>query len=542
MANIFERLVAVVSPAAAEKRARSAMRTESLRAAALAKREYTAALAGRRTDGWFSPRGASANSVIRGAAPTLRDRAHDLVRNNSYAQMIVSRHADNIIGDGITPKARTGSPENNKIVDDLFEAFSKRIDPEGQMNFYGLQYQAVRGMVSGGEVFLRRRIRRLTDGLKVPLQINLLESEFLDSTRQLPYSSNSRNIVRDGIEFDLLGGRRGYWMFQQHPSGGNGFDFQKVQSVFVPSTEIAHLYEPQRQQSRGVSWLATIMLDLKDLEDYASAEMLRKKTEACMVGVVIPGDDEIDDDEPQVGMRRDRDVSIKDLDVSEEEFDEREVLGPGVVDASGAEVERFEPGMFVIARGGKDIKFNNPSVSAGHEAWVRTQLRRIAAGARMPYEVMTGDLSLVNFASGKMGSLQYQGFVSSIQWNIVVPQICLPIWEWFVDAIKLAGLIPENLVVDVEWTVPRVQSINPKDDAQADQTDVRNGFQSWDEAVTKRGGDPDKVAAQIVARQKFWTEHGVILDSDPRYVSAAGQKHQADATAPNQGTPDAAAE
>ena len=48
-----------------------------------------------------------------------------------------------------------------------------------------------------------------------------------------------------------------------------------------------HTYNILRPgQVRGVLWLAPVMLALCDLDDYRDAERMRKKTEACLAGIV----------------------------------------------------------------------------------------------------------------------------------------------------------------------------------------------------------------------------------------------------------------
>ena len=98
--------------------------------------------------------------------------------------------------------------------------WSQRCTSDGIADFYGLQYIACREMIEGGDVFARRRWRsepiagvQSKDKI-VPLQIQLLEAEFLDRAKNGPVGPNYASA---GIEFDGIGGRRGYWLFQQHP-------------------------------------------------------------------------------------------------------------------------------------------------------------------------------------------------------------------------------------------------------------------------------------------------------------------------------------
>ena len=56
-------------------------------------------------------------------------------------------------------------------------------DADGRLDFAGIQKQALRTVVESGEVLVRRRIRRPEDGLPIPLQLQVLEPDHLDATR-----------------------------------------------------------------------------------------------------------------------------------------------------------------------------------------------------------------------------------------------------------------------------------------------------------------------------------------------------------------------
>ena len=94
-----------------------------------------------------------------------------------------------------------------------------------------------------------------------------------------------------GIEFDPLGRRRAYWLHAEHPGDAHGALRGGLNSRPVPASEIAHIYEKQRTQARGVPWGAPAIRSLRDLDDYEVAELVRKKTGAGVTAIVF-GDDE----------------------------------------------------------------------------------------------------------------------------------------------------------------------------------------------------------------------------------------------------------
>jgi len=496
--NIFDRLVSYVSPSAGLKRVSARKRMEILEGANF--RKYDGASRGRRTQNWRTT-SSSADVEISAASRTLRDRSRDLVRNNPTATGIVSTWANYLVGTGIKPRSSGPDADRNRLVDDLFAAWAKNCYSDGTMDFYGIQNLVARTMVESGEVLVRRRVRRPQDNLRIPLQLQVLEPEFIDETRQSD-PKRSRSVV-NGIEFDVIGRRRGYWMHQNHPGSGDMSVFSN-QSKFVPSSEICHVYEKNRTQVRGAPWLASCIIPLRDVDEYNQSEAVRKKIEACVVGVVIPGDNEV----PDLGL--------------EETVDGDSNKSNGVTDANGFPIERFEPGMFAYLENGKDVKFNNPAISVGMEMYLRTQYRRIANGSRMPYELLTGDWSQANFATGRIGMLNFRRLVTSIQHNVIIHSFCQPTWDWFIDMAIAVGALPEG-DYPCEWQPPEFEDIQPIDDARADLLNIRMGKKSLKSVIAKSGRNPDQVMKEIIEMNKILDDNEVVLDSDPRRVAVNGQ-------------------
>ena len=137
------------------------------------------------------------------AGALLRDRMRDLVRNNPHAAKAVSVLVNNIIGSGIIARAASGNDKLDAQATALWEAWSARCDADGQLDFLGIQTLACRQMVEAGEVLIRRRPRRASDGLDVPLQLQLLEADMLDAGRNGDLVDGGRIV--QGVEFNGLG-------------------------------------------------------------------------------------------------------------------------------------------------------------------------------------------------------------------------------------------------------------------------------------------------------------------------------------------------
>lgn len=490
--NWLDRALSLVAPETATRRVRARARFNAL------KRAYAGAALGRHTDGWRTP-STSADAEISVGGQRLRDRARDLVRNNPGAAKAVSVFAADLVGHGITPRPNTGDDAKNARIKAAFARWASQCDADGQLDFFGLQTLAVREMIEGGEVFARRRWRKIDDGLDVPVQIQLLESDFLDGGKN-GLLQNGRRAV-NGVEFDAIGRRTAYWMFKEHPGSDAIGSLVGYESSAVPATEIAHLYEKQRTQARGVTWFAPIVRRVRDVDDYDFAEGIRKKIEASAVAFVIGADE---------------DLSIS---PTGEAHDGESF--PKITDAFGNVLEKIAPGLIGYLRGGRDVKFNSPAQTGGYEEYKRVAAREIAAGLRIPYEYLTGDLSNVNFSSARVGIVAYRRLCEQIQWQIIVPMLLEPWWRWFGEAAKLGGIV-SVADIPVEWDMPKWQAIEPYRDAMSDLINLRLGKKSWPEVIGEGGRNPDDVLTEIIAYNKKFDEAALVFDGDPRRVTMAG--------------------
>jgi capsid protein len=200
-------------------------------------------------------------------------------------------------------------------------------------------------------------------------------------------------------------------------------------------------------------------------------------------------------------------------------------LQPGLYNARGQRVEKVEPGMFLNAVGGRDIKFSQPAVTDSYDPYKTSMLHTVAAGWRVPFALMTGRLDKVNYSSSKIGLEGFRRMISMLQWQVIIPMLLQPLWDWFCEAAYLAGKI-QTPTVEAEWSPPRFYSADPLKDVKARVLEVRAGFRSLPSAIAETGENPEDVIDEIEAFNKKLDDKGLIFDSDPRRISQAGQTQQ----------------
>jgi capsid protein len=177
--------------------------------------------------------------------------------------------------------------------------------------------------------------------------------------------------------------------------------------------------------------------------------------------------------------------------------------------------------MIEYLKPGEDIKFNAPAAAGGYREYLTTELQGIGAGVDVPYELLSGDLSLVNYSSYRAGMLGFRNAIEAFRWLTLIPMYCRPTWRRFIDTLVLIGKLPEANY-SVQWTAPKFESVDPLKDAMAELKKIRTGTLTLPEAIAQNGYDPEKQLLEIKRVNELLDEYQIILDCDPRNVNDKG--------------------
>ena len=139
----------------------------------------------------------------------------------------------------------------------------------------------------------------------------------------------------------------------------------------------------------------------------------------------------------------------------------------------------------------------------------------------MPYELLTGDLSQVNYSSIRAGLVEFRRQIDAAQWQLFIPMFCAPVWRWFPEAAWAAGHIPTPDVM-VEWSPPKLKAVDPQKDAIANLLSIRSGTMTLAEVIGRQGRNSDAFLTEIAATNAKLNALGLVLDSDPRRVTKTG--------------------
>lgn len=502
---------------------------------------FEAGRMGRRLGSWIPSR-VHVNTLINQSGPNTLARARFLARNNGYATSAVECFSANLVGDGIKPSWKSPLPipdvdndasddqiaaaksaaksasKQKQSVHELWARWTIEADAEGVTDFYGLQKRIARELFIAGEIFVRLRPRRLSDGLSIPLQIELYPSEQLPLWLTMPLANG--NWIRQGIEFDQIGRRVAYHFWRVNP-GDITLAPKFGERVRIPASQILHVFDPlEAGQIRGMSRLTPAIVTLWMLDLYDDAELERKKTAALFsVFVVRPDPD---------GEFFDKETTVR--------------------EDEGTLSVKLQPGSAQTLFPGEDIKIAAPAdVGNSYEPFQYRTLIRICAALGLPYAGTTGDLKGANYGSQRAGMIEARRRAEGLQNGILIHQFCRPVFRAFMDSAHIAGALDFDGYADdprdylqMQWIPPRWMWIDPLKDRQAEILAVDAGFKARSQVIEEEGGDAAEVDQRIAEDDARAQRLGITFSGVPslRQILAAPPPDDGDKEPDSEASPD----
>jgi lambda family phage portal protein len=440
--------------------------------------------------------------TLAGAVP-LRRRAAYYARNNPWITNAVSGIVANAIGVGIRPASQHPDKVMRKALENRWARWCATADADGMTDLYGLQANATRQMIEGGECFAR--FEPSDDPRNGLFKVRLLDSDMVDMALTRELGNNARLV--GGVEFDGQGRRVAYHVSPKRP--GELFTIASS-PVRIPATDMAHLFQALAPgQVRGVSWLAPVLLRIRELDYYEDAQLAKQRTSAMLAGFIKKTLGGPDDPPPGVSPSN-----------------------AAAPNTKGEIEQEWAPGTMIRLEDGEDITFSDPPEVGDAVPFLRLQLKSIAAGLGVPDYILTGDMSDANYSSMRTALVEFRRRLEMLQFSVIIHQFCRPIWERFVIASVLSGAIEapdfEKRMDDylsAEWYPPAQDWIDPTKDVQAEELAVANGFKSRRQVVTERGYDIEQLDAEIAADRAREKSLGISVGPKPSTPIQAQQEN-----------------
>ena len=446
---------------------------------------YNGATMGRRmVNVATSFRGASSLALSDGIMLTAR--ARKAAMDNPRATVGVQSFRAEVVGTGIRPHSNHPDPDKRHLIEHEFHLWTiqssavRRLMNDGSsdslQDFFCQQGLVCDNVIVAGEAFARLRPRLTSDlspiGLRVPLQVELIEPEQLPQWKTSGEMASPTNLIRGGIEFDKIKRRVAYHFYKHNP-GDSALWPDTYEVVRVPASSILHVMEFLRgDQIRGITALAPILVALSDFDEYDDAERFRQKLGAYMFAWKKTSNP----DNPNMELNS--------------------TVGNDSADPGTAYLE-MQPGQLNILDSNINEDFDfyaHPGVENGYEPFMKVQNRHLATAQRISYDMLTGDMTEVNYSSARVRLIALRRQWRQFQRSVLEHQFCRPVFRAWLDAAALAGVInasdykknPE-LYQDVEWLPQPWEWIDPKTDITGIRMEIESCLTSRSRVVTSRG-------------------------------------------------------
>ncbi len=474
--NMIDKVIGAVSPKAGAARAAWRSQYEAYRG------NYDAGDAGRLQSQW-STQNLSTEMTDRYDRERVRARARDLERNSDVMNAVLRAFRRNVIGSGLQVRVTTGDTEINDILEKTWNRWCKRIncDVTGQQSFIQIVRMCIQRKLTDGGILI---VKRYTDQGFLPLQLQILEVDELDTTQLQPKKKG--NKVVGGIEYNRWNRPEGYWIRQYSIDG-----YTQMTPVYVKAQDVIFYYTKKRpSQIREMSDLSQTLVRIKDMNEFMTAVTIKEKIAACLA------------------------VFIKRINPGGGTPGKIRSGGPAV----NYEGKRIVPGMIMEMNAGDEAQMLNPS-SQGTDAtaFIKTQQRMISSASGLSYEATSRDMSETNYASARQSMIE-DDLTYEEERELLVECLLNEIYESFVISCWLKGLIPaadfwerKEMYFSHEWVVKPKRWIDPSKEANANGVALKTGQKTFQQICAENGRDWKKVVDEMAESQEYAREKGIDL-------------------------------
>ncbi len=454
-------------------------------------RRYDAAQPDRLAGGFstFGPSYSTAE-ILRQDLRGLMAHSRKLAANSDYMKAFLAMVRRHVIGPaGIRLQVRAKNADGsldkgaNAILQDAFARWGRKGSPtiDRRLSWWDVEQIAVSTVARDGNFFAIEHTGASAGPFGYRLQ--LVDAALLDYDLVMPLAGGA--FIRGGIEYTGAGEPVAYHFLSRSADGINWSARGKVR---VPADRVIHLFRQlDPDQQHGEPWAHTAARRIAMIGGFEEAAITAARTGAAKMGFFtrLPNPD-VDEEFP-------------------------------VMD--GPEISAVEPGEFETLPAGWDFKMFDPGYPQDIAPFLKAVLRGAASGLGVSYNGLANDLEGVNFSSLRDGRGEERD-----EWRTLQTWVIESLHERVFSAwLKMALLTPETKPLpyrlekfDAPWFRPRGwASVNPVDDANANETELRNGLRSPQDIVAERGDDLAEIYAQIAEAKAMAKAAGLEFTPSP---------------------------
>lgn len=401
----------------------------------------------------------------------LRIRSRYEVANNSYAKGLVLTLAHDTVGTGPRLQMLTADNSVNRRVEQEFSQWCRNVRLAEKLRTMRMARAA------DGEAFAL-----LTDNQALPSAIKLDVQQIECDQVTTPDLSLKALREIDGIRFDGDGNPVEFHILRNHPGdpqAGIGFKYDRV-----PASSVIHYYRADRPgQSRGIPDITPALPLFAHLRRYTLAVITAAEIAALPGGVLYT-------DAPANGEAE----SVEPMDLIE-----------------------LERGMLMTMPGGwkvSQIQAQFPTTTYGE--FKREILGEIGRCLLVPVNVLTGDSSRHNYASGRLDHQTYFKSIRVEQSHLEAVVMDRILEAWLVEAAMVPGLLPRSVrptLTQRTWMWDGTSHVDPLKEANAQSVRLASFTTTLADEYARMGLDWETQIRQRAKELALLNELGLTPES-----------------------------
>ena len=433
---------------------------------------------------------------------SLRARSRELCRQNEFAQNFLRAMRRNIVGPrgvNVQPDVEGSSGDMDSLACDSIAAAwmdwgnGRHCDLSGRLTWLELQNLLIYTAAQDGEFLIRKHPGRGKYGYALEV---IDPARLDDRTKWGGVAVYGGNEVRLGVEYNPDQKPVAYWIRERVSQSAFTYDGGRL--FRVPADQIIHGYlNNYPDQSRGIPWLHAALQTGKRLDMYDNAAMSAAQAGA-MAAFALVNKDGLPGDDPYTG---------------DEVSDSNDDNSDSWLNLQSGQVVDF---------GDKTVVPLDPAYPREMYApFVKSNLRRFAAGVGLSYATLSSDLEGVNYSSIRAGVLEDREEFMGLQ-GWFINRVIMPVYADFVmyaimsGQVLIAGQTPSRPVS--HYQTARCQGrrwswVDPQRDMSAAQTAVEMSTRSRSAIIRESGGDPDQVFSEIADEQDKLKKLGIATEA-----------------------------
>lgn len=475
--NLIDRIVGAINPKAGAERAAWRSQYESYRG------NYDASDTGRLQSRW-STQNLSGDETDRYERDPTRARARDLERNSDIMNSILKAFKRNVIGGGLQVRVNTGNHDIDQELETIWAKWCKRnnCDVTGQQSFTQMIRMCIQRKITDGGVLI---LKRYTNQGILPLQLQVLEVDELDTTQIKPHKKD--NKVVGGIEYNQWNRPEGYWIKEYSIDG-----YTSMTSTYVPEKDVIFYYSKRRpSQIREFSDLSQTLVRIKDMNEFMTAVAVKEKIAACLA------------------------VFIKRTNPTGQPGKSTRPIS-GETSYQG---KRVVPGMIMEMNMGDEAQMLTPGgQGADATAFIKAQQRLVSSSGGLSYEATSRDMSETNYASARQSMIE-DDLTYEEEKELLIDVIMDEVYESFVISCWLKGLISapdfwekKDMYFAHEWVTKPKRWIDPYKEANANGIALKTGQKTFQQICAENGRDWKKVIEEMAEANEYAQSKGINLE------------------------------